>query len=445
MRFGERFFIQFNLLSKSIFMPIALVDVNNFYVSCERVFARELRHRPVVVLSNNDGCVIARSEEAKAIGIKMGTPYFKIDYLVEKENLAVFSSNYTLYGDMSLRVMEALTYFAPEMEVYSIDEAFLKMELEAKDKINSNYSFQTLTEKASDIRNKIRKWTGLPVSIGIAQNKTLAKIANRYAKKQQLGVFEMLDENLKDDVLKEMPISDVWGIGYNSMKKLKAIGIQNAFELKQLDRRWAKKLMTVTGARIVEELNGKTCLTLELVPTPKKSITCSRSFGCLVESIGELKEALDCYLSRAGEKMRKHQMTAKALTVFLGTNRFAKTAQYNNSVTIELANATNSTRELREWTRKALEKIYKKGFLYKKVGVILLGLQPEKSETVRLYNEKDYRKEKRLMQAMDEITRKFGKDTIRFGANCKEKNWQTKAERKSHRYTTCLKEVMKVR
>lgn len=426
-------------------MPIALVDVNNFYVSCERVFARELRTRPVVVLSNNDGCVIARSEEAKALGIKMGTPYFKIDYLIEKENLAVFSSNYTLYGDMSQRVMEALTYFSPETEIYSIDEAFLNLELKTEDKIKPNYSFQTLTEKGTDIRNKIRKWTGLPVSIGIATNKTLAKIANRTAKKQQLGVFEMLDENLRDEVLREMPVSDVWGIGYNSMRKLQAIGIQNAFQLKNLDRRWTRKLLTVTGARIVVELNGTACLPLELTPQPKKSITCSRSFGCLVESISELKEALDSYLSRAGEKMRKHKMTTRAITVFLGTNRFAKTAQYNNSVTIELANATNSTKELREWTRKALEKIYKKGFLYKKVGVILLGLQPEKSETVRLYNERDYEKEKRLMQAMDKISRKFGRDTIRFGASCKEKNWQMKAERKSQRYTTCLREVLQIR
>lgn len=426
-------------------MPIALVDVNNFYVSCERVFARELRRRPVVVLSNNDGCVIARSDEAKALGIKMGTPYFKIDYLIEKENLAVFSSNYTLYGDMSLRVMEALTYFSPETEIYSIDEAFLNLEIKAEDKISSNYSFQTLSEKASDIRNKIRKWIGLPVSIGIAQNKTLAKIANRHAKKQQLGVFEMLDDNLRDEVLREMPVSDVWGIGYNSMRKLKVIGILNAFQLKNLDRRWARKLLTVVGARIVEELNGRACLPLELTPQPKKSITCSRSFGCLVESINELKEALDCYLTRAGEKMRRHNMTTRAITVFLGTNRFAKTPQYNNSVTIELANATNSTRELREWTRKALDKIYKKGFLYKKVGVILLGLQPEKAETVRLYNERDYEKEKRLMQAMDKITRKFGRDTIRFGTSCKEKNWQMKAERKSQRYTTCLKEVLQIK
>lgn len=426
-------------------MPVALVDVNNFYVSCERVFARELRRRPVVVLSNNDGCVIARSDEAKALGIKMGTPYFKIDYLTEKEGLVVFSSNYTLYGDMSQRVMEALTYFSPETEIYSIDEAFMNLELKAEDRIKSNYPFQTLVEKASDIRNKIKKWTGLPVSIGISVNKTLAKIANRHAKKQQLGVFEMLDEDLRDEVLREMPVSDVWGIGYNSVRKLKAVGIQNAFELRNLDRRWARKLLTVVGARIVDELNGTACLPLELIPQPKKSITCSRSFGCLVESIGELKEALDCYLARAGEKMRRHEMTTRAITVFLGTNRFAKTEQYHNSVTIELANATNSTRELREWTRKALEKIYKKGFLYKKVGVILLGLQPEKSETVRLYNERDYEKEKRLMLAMDKITRKFGRDKIRFGAGCGEKNWQMKAERKSQRYTTCLKEVVRVR
>lgn len=420
---------------------IALVDCNNFYVSCERVFAPELKKRPVIVLSNNDGCVIARSEEAKALGVKMGTPYFQIDYLIEKENLAVFSSNYTLYGDMSGRIMEALNYFSPETETYSIDEAFLKFEIEAKDKLNN----QNLIEKGQDIRRKIYKWTGLPVSIGIAPNKTLAKIANHIAKKSKLGVYELDTETIQTEALKETPINEVWGIGYNSVRKLKELGITNAFQLKNLDRRWARKLLSVVGARIVEELNGKICLPLELVPPPKKSITCSRSFGCLVEQIEQLEEALDSYLVKAGEKMRKKQLTANAVTVFLATNRFAKTEQYSNSLTIQLANSTNSTRELKDWAKKALHQIYKQGYFYKKVGVILLGLQPEEAETIRLYNQSNYEKDKRLMQALDKISNKFGRDTVRFGVQRNNQCWQMKAEMKSQRYTTYLKEILNVK
>ncbi len=419
---------------------IALVDVNNFYVSCERVFAPELRQRPVVVLSNNDGCVIARSNEAKALGITMGKPYFQIEYLVEKENLVVFSSNYTLYGDMSSRVMEALQMFSPAMEIYSIDEAFLDLQIESEEKL----AFQTIFDKAHFIKQKIYQWTGLPVSVGIASNKTLAKLANRVAKKNAIGVFEMTNENLIDEVLREMPVADVWGIGYRSSLKLRALGIENAFQLKNLDRRHARKLLTVAGARIVEELNGANCLPLELVPPPKKNICCSRSFGTLVESFDELKEALECYLTTAGIKMRKGDLTARAVTVFLSTNSLAKTEQYSNSITIELANATNSTRELRDWTHKGLKQIFKKGYKYKKVGVILQGLQPERAETIRLYGEQTYKKDKRLMKALDAITQKFGKETIRFGIACKTNNWQMKAEMKSNRYTTCLNEVLQI-
>ncbi len=411
---------------------IALIDCNNFYVSCERVFQPDLRARPVVVLSNNDGCVIARSEEAKALGINMGTPYFQVEYLIEKEGVVVFSSNYTLYGDMSARVMEALSYFSPELEVYSIDEAFLDLDRNAR-------------EKGLEIQKKIYKWTGLPVSVGIAPNKTLAKIANRVAKKKNLGVFEMTDELSRDEILREMPIRDIWGIGYNSAKKLNALGIFNAFQLKNLDRRHARKLLSVVGARLVEELNGEICLPLELAPPPKKSITCSRSFGVLVENFEDLEEALDSYLVRAGEKMRRQNLTAKAVTVFLATNRFSDRPQYSNSQTIELANSTNSTRELRQWTRKALLRIYRRGFLYKKVGVILQGLQPETGETIRLYTERNYEKDKRLCAAIDKISRRFGKDTVSFGFQKKEKKWEMRAERKSNLYTTNLREILQIK
>ncbi|HSK71560.1 MAG TPA: Y-family DNA polymerase [Pyrinomonadaceae bacterium] len=410
-------------------MMIALIDCNNFYVSCERVFAPELRNRAVVVLSNNDGCVIARSEEAKALGIKMGTPFFQIEEWAESGQIAVFSSNYTLYGDMSSRVMEALGYFSPQTEIYSIDEAFLELESEAA---------------AEQIRAKIKKWTGIPVSIGIAPNKTLAKIANRTAKKTGLGIFSLMDEAIQTEVLAAIPASDIWGIGYNSAKKLQLIGIKTALQLKEMDRRHARKLLTVTGARIVEELNGQTCLPLELAPPPKKSITCSRGFGNPVELIAELKEALDSYLVKSAEKMRRQNLTARAVTVFLMTNRFSNQPQYSNSKTVELANATNSTIELRHWTKRILEEIYREGFLYKKVGVILQGLQPEPAETIRIFGEKRYEKEKRLCRAIDKISKKYGKETIQFGFQKMRKHWQMRAERKSCRYTTCLKEVLQI-
>jgi DNA polymerase V len=415
---------------------IAHIDVNNFYVSCERVFAPRLEKRPVAVLSNNDGCVIARSDEAKSLGIKMGAPYFKIDYLIDRENLAVLSSNYALYGDMSQRVMEALEQFSPATEVYSIDEAFLNMDFCG--------DYDSLTENAYRIRESIKKWTGLPVSIGLAPNKTLAKIANRIAKRDALGVFEMADETVQNEVLDQMPVSNIWGIGERSTAKLKKLGIMTALDLKRFDRRHARKLLTVTGARTVEELKGKSCLPLELTPPPKKSVTCSRSFGAVVGRLEVLQEALDFHLTRAGENMRRRNLVAGAVTVFFSTNRFSKAPQYRNSVTIPLANATNSTRELRDWTRRALQQIFRDGFLYKNVGVILQGLQPETAETVRLYREENYLKDKRLMTAMDKITRKFGRDKIRFGVERNRAQWEMRRELMSPRYTTRIDEVIKI-
>ena len=415
---------------------IAHIDCNNFYVSCERVFAPRLERCPVAVLSNNDGCVIARSDEAKALGIKMGTPYFKIDHLIGERSLAVFSSNYALYGDMSARVMEALEQFSPEMEVYSIDEAFLRMDFRG--------DCQELSEQACRIREAVKKWTGLPVSIGIAPNKTLAKIANRIAKRDRLGVFEMVDETIQNEVLDQMPVSSIWGIGSRSTVKLKKLGIATALDLKRFDRRHARRLLTVTGARTVEELKGKSCLPLEFCPPPKKTVTCSRSFGTVVGRLEVLQEALDAHLARAGENMRRRNLTTNAVTVFFSTNRFSKTPQYRNSVTIPLACPTNSTRELREWTRQGLKRIFRDGFLYKNVGVILQGLQPETAEAIRLYDEEKYLKDKRLMAAMDKIARKFGRDTIRFGVEKYRERWAMRRELMSPRYTTQIDEVVQI-
>lgn len=418
---------------------MALVDCNNFYASCERVFDPRLRKRPVVVLSNNDGCVISRSDEAKNIGIRMAVPYFQIDYLIEKENLAVFSSNYALYGDMSARVMELLDQFSPEVEVYSIDEAFLNLELKPKDKLRKT----GLREKGFEIREKIKKSLGLPVSVGIAPNKTLAKIANRRARKFDLGVFELTDKSLINEVLAETAVNEVWGIGYKSTQKLNALGIKTALQLKNADRRRVRNLLSVAGARIAAELDGEICLSLELAPAARKSVTCSRSFGTLVESFEEINDALYEYLVRAAEKMRRRRLAAKALTVFLATNRFAEPSRlYSESSTVELAQPTNSTRELREWATEALKRIYKAGFLYKKTGVILHGLLPESGETRRLSGERKYVKEKHLMEALDKISKRFGAGAIRFGVEPEIKKWETRAEMKSRRYTTCFTDIL---
>lgn len=280
---------------------IALIDVNNFYASCERVFAPNLRDKPVVVLSNNDGCVIARSNEAKALGITMGTPLFKVASLMKKKNVAVFSSNYTLYGDMSSRVMEALQFFSPEVEIYSIDEAFISVD----DKLSS----EELFEFGLNLKDKIYQWTGLPVSVGIAPTKTLAKLANRVAKKCGLGVFEMRDEAIQEDVLDQTPVGDIWGIGRQSEKKLREWHkVETALDLKYLDGRIARKMLTVVGARLIAELGGTQCLPLELVPSLKKNICCSRSFGTPITDYRNMKEALDFYLNNASCKMRRQNL-----------------------------------------------------------------------------------------------------------------------------------------
>jgi DNA polymerase V len=296
---------------------IALVDCNNFYVSCERVFDPKLAGRPVVVLSNNDGCIIARSEEAKALGIKMGALLFKTEHIVDAYDVAVYSSNYPLYGDMSQRVMGALQEFTPEVEVYSIDEAFLRLEAGPD---------LTLAERAAEVREKVGRWTGIPVSIGIAPTKTLAKLASRVVKRAPVthGVFDLISPSDQTAVLDETPVEDLWGVGPAYSALLHKAGVETARKLRDADRRWVRRRMTVVGARIVEELRGVSCLPVEQCPPAKKSVTCSRSFGALVESVSEMREAVAVYTTRAAERLRKHGMAAGVVTVFINTNRFGE-------------------------------------------------------------------------------------------------------------------------
>jgi DNA polymerase V len=416
---------------------IALVDANCFYVSCERVFNPKLIRRPVVVLSNNDGCVIARSEEAKALGLKMGAPLFKHQHLVEAYDVAVYSSNYALYGDMSQRVMEALHEFTPEVEMYSIDEAFVGLDEQ------SNKSFR---EYGTEIKEKVYQWTGIPLSIGISQTKTLAKVAQRFTKRTawMQGVLDLTNPSEQMQVLEATPVEDVWGVGPAYAKLLKAAGITTARKLRDADRRWIRQRMTVVGARIVEELRGTRCLSLEQCPQQKKSVTCSRTFGLLVESLDELREAVAMYTRRAAERLRRAKLAASVVTVFINTDRFSAEPQYNNTITYELASPTDTTDELLEWILKGLEQIYRRGFKYKKAGVMLNHLVPAEQLSIRMFGDSSFERARRLAKAIDEINTRHGRDMVRYGIKLSNNRWKTKSLRRSPLYTTCLNEVLHV-
>ena len=412
---------------------IGLIDCNNFYVSSERAFNPQLANKPVVVLSNNDGCVISRSNEAKSV-IPMGAPLFQYEKVLEEIDAEVLSSNYELYGDMSERVMNSLSSFTPEIEVYSIDEAFLGLQETSK-------SFNFL---GKEIQEKIFKWTGIPVGIGIAETKTLAKIANKIAKKSEKaqGVLDLYKSPYQDVALDRTAIKDVWGIGRSSVKKLETININTALQFKNADLRWVKKNFSVVGGRTLLELRGVRCLQLELTPPPKESITCSRSFSGVVGEYKFLHNAVSCYLMTAIEKMRSHRLAARTLTVFIETNRFAANNSYADSYTFKSAYPSDNLFEIQIWATGALQKIFRKNYEYKKCGVILGGLLAAEAQTPRMYEPVNPKHEK-LNQAIDEINKKFGRGTIHLAAAAKGK-WQMKREMMSPRYTTRVEEIIRV-
>ena len=416
---------------------IALIDCNDFYVSCERVFAPRLLGRPVVVLSNNDGCVISRSEEAKRLGINMGAPYFKNRRVIEENGVTVCSSNYELYADMSRRVMCALQEFTTRVEIYSIDEAFVGLDGGGR----------SLEEQGLEIKKKLKEWTGIPVSIGIAQTKTLAKVAARFAKKSEdaRGVLDLTDPASRTAVLEATKVGEVWGVGPAYAKLLKGSGIGTARELRDADRRWVRRRMTVVGARIVEELRGVRCLPLGECPQAKRSVTCSRSFGALTGSLEDLRDAVAFYAERAAERLRRSALAASVLTVFLLTDRFAAGPQYGNSATYELASPTDTTGELTWWAQRGLTQIYRRGYLYKKAGVMLGGLLPAGGLSMRLNGDERFERARRAMRAVDEINRRHGRGTVRHGLpRSPDGRWPTKFLMRSPRYTTCLKDVLRV-
>ena len=351
-------------------MYYALIDCNNFYASCERVFDPDLMTRPVAILSNNDGCIIARSSEAKDIGIPMGSPEFKIRSLISSHNVAIRSSNYALYGDMSRRVMETLQTCTPNLEIYSIDEAFAELSEEYMESLEMYGQF---------IRERVKKWTGIPVSVGIAKTKTLAKIANETAKKyRSLNGVLVLDEHTKiKKVLKHFPVGDIWGVGKNYEKTLRRHGIQSAWDLREQPDSWVKQTMKVTGLRTVWELRGTPCLTVEQSVEPRKGILSSRSFGEPVASKDDLKEAVSLFASRAAEKLRAQSSVAGTITVTLVTNKYATDGQYKFGLSVNLPNATADTSVFSRISTLMVDRLFDSSKIYKKAWVMLTGIVPE--------------------------------------------------------------------
>ncbi|MFQ5452796.1 MAG: Y-family DNA polymerase [Candidatus Zixiibacteriota bacterium] len=421
----------------------ALVDCNNFYASCERAFNPKLRGEPIVVLSNNDGCIVARSNEAKALGFGMGEPFFKSRHLVEKHKVHVFSSNYTLYGDMSRRVMAALAYFSPEVEIYSIDEAFL--DLNGCDNING---YSDLTAYARAIRTTVTKWTGIPVSVGLARTKTLAKIANRLAKKSERtrGVLNLVDSPYLDQALERIYVWDVWGIGRQHGKRLVDKGIINARQLRDIDDKVIRKQMGIVGVRLVHELRGISCLQLETCPQPRKGVVSSRSFGRAVVLLSEIKESVAAHVTNAAARLRSQNLAAKLLTVFLLTNRFKKDeAQYNKSIIIRLPTATSNTAELIHYAMHGTDKIFKEGYRYKKAGVMLDELIPDDQVQATLFDYQNVQRDKKLMRTLDLVNNLMGSGTLKYAAQGCTQPWKMKCELRTPRYTTSWKELTEVK
>ena len=414
----------------------ALVDCNNFYCSCERVFNPALENKPMAVLSNNDGCIVARSNEIKALGIPMGAPMFQYKKLLEQKKAVILSSNFQLYGDMSQRVMGTLRQFTPSMEVYSIDEAFLRLE---------EFRRLDLDKYSLEIRKTVKQWTGIPVSIGIAPNKTLAKVANHMAKKHtKSGVFNICKKTTQNEVLTNFPVSDLWGVGRQLSKRLSEMGINTALKLRDVDITWARKHFTVVGERLVRELRGANCLELEEVMA-KKNITSSKSFGKLVEDKKELMNAVAHYTTRACHKLRAQNSKTQGIYVYLRTNPFRRQdPQYDNGVTYGFMEPSDDTTLIIQAARKCLEQIYSKGYKYHKAGIMLLDIVPSTYKQMEMFDSEETQVRSQLMKTIDQMNITMGQDTIRFAAQGVEHPWARKCEHRSPRYTTNWDELVKV-
>jgi DNA polymerase V len=415
-------------------MPLALIDCNNFYVSCERVFNPKLEDKPVIVLSNNDGCVIARSNEVKAMGIKMGDPWFKLAKFAKQHGIQTYSSNYTLYGDMSARVMSILSTFSPKQEVYSIDECFLDLE---------GFPPESLPEYGQTIRKTIRQYTGIPVCVGIADTKTLAKLANHCAKKGLAGNdgvcdFNQLSSNELNSLFDSLPVEAVWGVGRRITQHLNQLGITTVQALKAADPEYIRSQFSVVLQRTVEELNGIPCIELEDAHTPRQQIVVSRSFGMPVTTLDDLSESVAYYATRAAEKLRKDGSVASAICVYIQTNPFkAEEPQYQRSEIVPIPNPSDDTAKLVSAARKGLEAIYRPGYRYKKSGVMLMGLQPKSTQQTDLFTDTQAQlKTDERMKVMDAINKRMGKGAITLAATGTHQRWAMRRDRKSPEYTT---------
>jgi len=422
----------------------ALVDCNNFYASCEKLFNPKLKDRPVVVLSNNDGCVVARSAEVKALGIPMGVPWFKIQQEARRHGIVAFSSNYSLYADLSNRCVEVLSQFSPNIEVYSIDESFLEL---------TGFERQGFQAYGAKIRQRVADWLGLAVCVGVAPTKTLAKLANHAAKKNLAGAegvcdfLSMRPEKLTS-LLASIPVGEVWGIGRKITVHLEAMGITTALQLREADAEAIRARFSVVVERTVRELRGISCLELEEVVPDKQQIMCSRSFGTLVYERAELEEAVASYIGRAAQKLRGQDALAGALQVYIRTNIFKPEApQYQKSLTAPLPEATSDTRVLTAWALRILKRIYRPGYGYHKAGVMLLDITPKGSQQFSLFAPSSVASARsgKLMEALDGINQRYGRGTLRIAAEGVDKAWQMRRGNLSPCYTTDWNGVAVVR
>ncbi|MEY2928618.1 MAG: Protein UmuC [Pseudomonadota bacterium] len=412
---------------------IAIIDVNNFYVSCERVFNPKLENKPVVVLSNNDGCAISRSNEAKTLGIKMGTPWFKLKEFAKQENVTALSSNYTLYLDMSHRVMTLLSKFSPEQEIYSIDESFLDL---------TTFKSKDLIKYSQQIKTKIKQWTGLPVSIGIGSTKTLSKLANHIAKKNSSfkGVcnLNVMDQNTLETWMSHIPVNEVWGVGRSLAPKLNQLGIISVLDLKLADPDYIRQQFSIVLEKTVRELNGVMCMELKNIEEPNKEIMVSRSFGRRVKDKQELIEAITSYTSRAAERMRKQESVATSLYVYIRTSPHDDKKQYANGVNIPLFQPTDDSMVLTNAALLGLDYIYRDGFDYQKAGVTLCNLTSKHKIQGNLFNDTIAHSR---MKMMDIINQRW-KGKLKLGSEGVTKEWEMKAQFKSRNYTTDWDQLM---
>lgn len=419
----------------------ALVDVNNMYVSCERAFNPRLRDRPVVVLSNNDGCCVARSNEVKALSVKMGTPWFQLKDLVRQHGIVGLSSNYTLYGDMSNRIMTILRTYSPNVEVYSIDEAFVSLNGLAS-------LWESPTAMGQDIRARILQWTSLPVCVGIGSSKTLAKLANHVAKKfplfDSVCDFTTMSEARMRWLLVRIEVGEVWGVGRRIAAKLHDMGIHTVQDLKEASPRDIRTRFGVVMERTTQELRGLSCLALEEVVPPRQEIVSSKSFGAMAVSLAELEEAVSTYIARAGEKLRAQRSVCGAVHVFVQTNPFRQDPQYSNGLTVPLIEPTDDNRILAGAALQGLATIYRDGFQYKKAGVMLMDLGPDTARQGMLFDAPRARENSvKVMAALDALNQRFGRDVVHLGSAGLAPRWAMRADNKTPCYTTRWDELPK--